>query len=216
MFIELAGALRCPRIHDQSWLVLSADRIENRNVLEGLLGCPVCHAQFPIVNGTADLRLRPDQASGDATTRGASGAVDPDGALRLAAMLNLDGAGGYVVLMGEWARHASALLQLVDVHLMLINAPTDVVAAPGCSSLLADDRLPLVTGGTRGAAIDHAASPVLRADAVRLLKVKGRLVGPHSAPIPEGVTELARDAECWVAERGLSRELLASIGRRRG
>ena len=65
MFIELVDALRCPRPHEESWLVLAASRLEARHVLEGTLGCPVCHAQYPIRDGIVDLRPggdeRPDE-----------------------------------------------------------------------------------------------------------------------------------------------------------
>ena len=41
MFIELIDTLRCPTPHDESWLVLAADRMAARHVVEGTVGCPV-------------------------------------------------------------------------------------------------------------------------------------------------------------------------------
>jgi len=57
VFIELVDALRCPRAHEESWLVLAMSRIEGRHIQEGALGCPVCHAEYPIHEGIVDLRL---------------------------------------------------------------------------------------------------------------------------------------------------------------
>ena len=51
MFVELIELLRCPRPHEEAQLVASASRTEARHIVEGLLGCPVCGAEFRIVNG---------------------------------------------------------------------------------------------------------------------------------------------------------------------
>jgi len=44
MFSELVDVLRCPRPHEESWLVLAAHRLDGRDIMAGVLGCPVCHA----------------------------------------------------------------------------------------------------------------------------------------------------------------------------
>ena len=38
MFIEIVEAFRCPRPHELMWLVASADRLEDRDILAGELG----------------------------------------------------------------------------------------------------------------------------------------------------------------------------------
>ena len=51
MHLELVELLRCPVAHGPSVLVASADKISNRYVTEGLLGCPECHAEYSIRGG---------------------------------------------------------------------------------------------------------------------------------------------------------------------
>ena len=42
MHIELTDHLRCPREHAEAFLVLLPDRMDQRRVVAGHLGCPVC------------------------------------------------------------------------------------------------------------------------------------------------------------------------------
>ena len=41
--------------HEASWLVVSFARRDGRFIVEGTLGCPVCHRQYPIRDGVARL-----------------------------------------------------------------------------------------------------------------------------------------------------------------
>src|SRR3989442_2265316 len=45
--------LRCPEAHEDAFLVLSTGEIVGRMVRSGLLGCPVCQREYPIVKGVA-------------------------------------------------------------------------------------------------------------------------------------------------------------------
>ena len=55
MFIELLDLLRCINVHEETWLVASLRAISNRFVLDGTLGCPICHAEYRIKKGIADF-----------------------------------------------------------------------------------------------------------------------------------------------------------------
>lgn len=211
MFLDTVGTLRCPHEHEQSWLVLGTARMAGRDVLEGVLGCPVCNARFPVMQGTADLRLHPGPRPFAAAT---APSVNSEEVLRLAALLGLTDAGGSVLLMGGQARYAVLLAAIAEVRFVLVNAPPDVPVENGQCAVLADERFPLASGGIRAAALDANTSDTLRDDVVRVLKIKGRLAGPASMAMPAGVGELARDATGWVAERTLTQEFLASLGRR--
>ena len=87
MFIEIVDAFRCTRPHELTWLVASADRLEDRDIVTGELGCPVCGARYPIAAGLAYFRdpdarslpPAPARAAGDASER----------AVRAAALLGL-------------------------------------------------------------------------------------------------------------------------------
>ena len=53
MHVELVETFRCMAPHRDSWLVAAADRTESRVILDGTLGCPVCHAEYVIRGGIA-------------------------------------------------------------------------------------------------------------------------------------------------------------------
>jgi len=195
MFVEIVDALRCPRDHEESWLVLAARRTEERHVLEGTLGCPVCRAEYPIHDGIADF-------ADPATTRAPAGALHTlPPADHLAAMLNLGDALGFAVLTGAWGTRADDLVEAIDAPpLLLVDPPAGVVMGHGLSGLLAGAKLPLATGAARAVATD-ATDPARVADAVRVARVGGRIVAPAESRVPDGVRELARDDTVWVGER---------------
>lgn len=211
MFIELVDALRCPTPHEESWLVVAAERLVARHIIEGLLGCPVCGAQYPIHDGIVDL-------SGGAP-RPAPAAVAPSAeqAMRLAAFLGLDDGQGFATLLGDWGAHAIELRGMVECPIVLVDPPADVEAAPGLSILRTAGPVPIAVGSTRGIALDVQAGDAERvASAVRATKTGGRVVGPAALPLPDGVRELARDERVWVAEREAAPSALVTLHVRRG
>jgi uncharacterized protein YbaR (Trm112 family) len=218
VFIELVDALRCPRTHEESWLVLAMSRIEARHIQEGALGCPVCHAEYPIHHGIVDLRLD-DTESAPAragSAHDASRLPDHVAAYQLAAMLDLADAVGFVVLVGEWGRHAHALLGLDQVPpLLLIDPPDDVVMGAGLSGVRAGVKLPLAVGAARAVAVD-GIDPIRLASAAQTTRAGGRVVAPAQAGVPEGVRELARDERVWVGEREAPPSELVRLHVRRG
>src|SRR5829696_1093046 len=102
MFIELVDTLRCPNPHEESWLVVSATTLEARHIREGVLGCPVCRAEYPVRGGIADFRTATEH---DAATKKSSREMPvlvP--AEQLAAMMNLADPLGFAVLTGDWSK----------------------------------------------------------------------------------------------------------------
>lgn len=216
MFIELVDALRCPRPHEESWLVLAATRLEARHVREGKLGCPICRAEYPIARGIADFRI--GAASGASAPADAAGIApaplaDPEA---LAAMLGFTDPTGFAVLIGAWGRLADPMLDLLDAPpLLLVDPPADVAIGPGLSGLLAGASLPIAAGAARGVAVDTADAARVRS-AARTVRAGGRLVAPAAAAVPDGVRELARDARVWVAERETTASAPVTLHVRRG
>ena len=194
MFIELVDALRCPRAHEESWLVASATRMEARHIVSGTLGCPVCLSEYPIEDGVVDFRA--DRGT-DTTRTNSQPAAD---VMRLAAMLDLADATGFAVLLGAWGASAPELAAIVETPLILVDPPAGSLGAPGISVLRCDGEIPLASGAARAIAID-AAGVVRAASAVRVTRARGRVVASVDMPVPSGVRELARDAELWVGER---------------
>jgi uncharacterized protein YbaR (Trm112 family) len=199
VLIELVDDLRCPRPHEETWLVVSTNRTEGRHIIEGTLGCPICRAEYPIHEGV--VRFGP---VADAARRAPDRAVsaDPEMAMRLAAFLDLSDAQGYAVLAGSWAPAAQLLRGAVPTRLVLLNPRPAVAARDGISVLEIAAGFPLADGTCRGVALDDAHADSAHLDhAVRVLLPRGRLVAPASTPTPAGVAELARDEHLWVAER---------------
>ena len=56
MHILVTDRLACSRCGPAFGLVLLADRLENRRVLSGHLGCANCRERYPIIEGFGDLR----------------------------------------------------------------------------------------------------------------------------------------------------------------
>jgi len=176
--------------------VLAARRTEERHVLEGTLGCPVCRAEYPIHDGVADFT----DATKDpkATSRRLETLPPAD---HLAAMLNLGDALGFAVLIGAWGARADALIESIDAPpLLLVDPPAGVVMGHGLSGIRAGGTLPLATGAARAVATD--ALDVTRvAEATRIARVGGRVVAPAGARVPDAMRELVRDEAVWVGER---------------
>ena len=209
MFIELVDALRCPVPHEESWLVASTARMVFRHIVDGTLGCPVCHAQYPVRQGVVDFR----RAAPAPLPR----EVPPDEAqaTRLAAFLDLSDGTGFAVLTGAWGSHAALVRALVETPLLLVDPPDGIEGEPGISVVRCDGELPLAAGTARGVAIDVALSARVES-AARVTRPGGRIVAPADATMPAGVTELARDEAVWVAERETATSPLVRLHVRRG
>lgn len=202
MFIEVVDAFCCPRPHELTWLVASADRLDDRDIVTGELGCPVCGARYPIVDGVADFR------SGGATHSPARGAAPApsdvsDRALRAAAVLGLTEPGGLVVLAGAWADGAHEVAALTEgIHVLAIDPLGIVASGFGVSVARASDTLPMRPESVRAIALDdaHAARPFVETS-VAALRPAGRLLAPAGATVPAGIVERARDARDWLGEK---------------
>ena len=193
MFIETIDLLRCPREHEETWLVAAFTQMNGRFVVEGTLGCPICEATYVISNGIADFT---GESSPRATTSSNEG-DDPEQAIRLAAFLNLVRSGSTVVLEGDQAVHATAIANITQCRVIVLNPSHAVIETEQTSTIHAADRIPLGTSTVDGVA---AMSATIIADAARVLKPGSRLVAPASLPLHPALTELARDDTSIVAE----------------
>ena len=191
MFVELLEYLRCPRPHEESALVVSATRTDARHVVDGVLGCPVCSAEFRVADGVAWF-----------TEREPGGRAEPPSdaaAMRLAAFLQLTDARGVAALCGRFASHAGGIAALTDTPLVLVNAPA--MDADVAASIVVDDVLPFAAATLRAAAIDESTSAPLAASIVRAVRAAGRVAGPATTTVPADIIEIARDDQLWVAEK---------------
>jgi uncharacterized protein YbaR (Trm112 family) len=190
MFIPLVDSLRCPRPHPETWLVASIDRAEERDILEGTLGCPNCLAEYAIRDGVVYFNaeaIRPPYR-----------APDEMRATRLAAALDLTDPRMTAVLHGDWGADALLVRAISPAQLILINPPDGVVSGDGISILMADSA-PLAQSSTDAVAVDTLASDEMIASLDAALAGGKRMLGTVALPIPPSYSEIARDAEVWVA-----------------
>jgi uncharacterized protein YbaR (Trm112 family) len=209
MFIELTEALRCPRDHEESYLVCAPAQMDGRRVVHGILGCPVCHAEFPIVDGVAHFGAHSGTAAqrhgGTAAPRHSGTAPPPVGltAEAVQTFLDLHGPGGYVLVVGSAGRLGPRLAELLErVHVAGVNPPQGAVPTAGWSVLRSPEGLPVKRHSMRAVVVGRDASegPWLAAALGTLLPGLRAVIEDQDAN-PAGLVELARGAGVLVGER---------------
>ena len=208
MHIELTEMLRCPERHEEGFLVLSTGEMRGRMVRSGVLACPQCGREYPIVKGVVrfsggGMRDARGVDSG-AATHPASRISHPVEPQTLQALLDLSGPGGYVLLLGSAAQHAVGLAGLMGgIHFVGVNAPDDVEELPVLSLLACETMIPLRQKVGRAAVVGpDRLGPEWLAEARRVLLPGRRLVieSERVAP-PAGLTQLALGHGLFVGER---------------
>jgi len=206
--IELTEMLRCPEPHEEGFLVLSTGEMLGRMVRSGILGCPKCGREYPIVKGVVrfsggGMRDARGVDSG-AATHPASRISHPVEPQTLQALLDLSGPGGYVLLLGSAAQHAVGLAGLMGgIHFVGVNAPDDVEELPVLSLLACETMIPLRQKVGRAAVVGpDRLGPEWLGEARRVLLPGRRLVieSERVAP-PAGLTQLALGHGLFVGER---------------
>lgn len=211
MFIPLVDSLRCPNAHEETWLVASIDRAEERDIKEGTLGCPTCLAEYPIRDGIVWFRER------ETPGRSSSPLPDEARAVKLAAALDLTDPRMTALLQGAWGAQAPLVASYAPATLLLLDPPGSLVSGDGISIIMSD-LAPVAAASMHAAALDASAGDALVASVVRTLRPAGRLLAPVSLSLPPGCVELARDDEVWVARLADMATVSApiAIGRRAG
>src|SRR5438105_14131419 len=106
MLITLTDLLTCPVCGPEFGLVLLADRIENRRVLEGWLGCAECRERYRVRGGFVDFTAGEGSSPGPAVEGGAEGegggrgGGEGEGAIRIAALVGIREGPAFVVARG--------------------------------------------------------------------------------------------------------------------
>ena len=214
MYLELVDVLRCVAAHEDAPLVAAIVRRSDRDIVDGVLGCPVCQAEYPIERGVAIF--------GGGTGAAVQPALHPDVespdemAVRCAALLALHDPGGIVVLGGVWALAAPELVEMTRALAIVVEPAAGVRLGNGIGAVQTGGILPVAAASMRGIALDERTStPSLLSSAARALRPGGRLIASVTATVPPGVVEVARDAEHWVAEVQASATPPVQLGRAR-
>ncbi len=175
MHILVTDWLACARCGPEFGLILLADELKARRVLEGALACANCREQYPVEGGFGDLRPPP---RGRLEVDEPTATEDSEVALRLASFLGVQEGPGLLLVIGASARQARLLSRMIDgiemiaVHPELRTDPEQ----DGVSRIAITDRLPFLTGCLRGVVLEGATAPSLLGEATRVLGPGSRLV----------------------------------------
>jgi hypothetical protein len=185
----LTDRLTCPRCGPRFGLILLARQVVDRRVLEGTLGCPNCRDGFDVRGGFGDLRAPPrgPLPEGRAGDPAPSAPADVE---RLAALLGVAEGPGTLALVGEPARLAPALVEVVPgVEVAAVDADLDRWAeVPRVSRLVSRPGLPFFDQTLRGVAVDGTLGSGWIREAARTVARLSRVV-VTSAP-EDGVRDL--------------------------
>lgn len=176
MHILLTDILSCPRCGPEHGLVLLADRIEDRRVLDGWLGCANCRGRYRIAGGFADLRVPPADPLPAPQAAPVPGGREE--AFRLAALLGVMQGPGFVLVAGPAARLAPGVAEMVEG--LEVVAVDETLAGwqeeVGVSRMAASLALPFYPQRLRAVALSEAAADRLLEEGARVLSPVGRLV----------------------------------------
>jgi len=209
MHLLLTDRLSCPRCGPEFGLILLAERMDDRRVVDGVLGCPNCRDGFPVRGGFGDLRAPPrgELARGRA---GDPGAQDPAVTDRLAALLGVAQGPGTLLLVGSSARHAAGVAERVEgVEVVALDA--DMARwpeTPKVSRMASRPGIPLFSRTLRGVAVDGELGEGWLVEAARVVAPLSRLVvldareGSEAVLVAAGLRVLAKEAGTVVAARG--------------
>ena len=195
MFIELAEYLKCPADHEDAFLVLATGAMKGRAIRYGTLGCPVCHAEYMVVQQAVRFGPRPDVGAPVAL-------LPPPNAIQ--ALIGLESAGGYVALVGSAARLAHDLAGLMrGVHFICVNPPPGVEPSVTRSLVEATATIPVRGSVARGVVLgEEYASPAWLAESGRVLLRGQRVVACKEGMTPPvGVAALASGQGMWVGRK---------------
>lgn len=206
MHLTLTDVLTCPRCGPENGLIALSERLEERRILEGRLGCPSCRRHYPIRGGLVDLRAGVPAAREPAT--GIQAVVD---AARIAALMGVATPGGYALIAGPMASRADDIvLVMPQIELIVVNDDVGQLEGlperKGVNRLLIDRDFPLRDASMRAVALSGWSVEELRPEAKRVLRAGARLVMDGRPPdtsqlAHEGLRVLAAEGETAVAVR---------------
>lgn len=191
MFIEVADFLKCPHDHDFQPCVVVPDKMEDRNVVSGVIGCPVCNSEFPIRCGRGIF--------GEAELLESPGTVD---ASVLLAVLGLSSPGGYLALVGSVVDCWHDLAGAAEVHVIGINAPAGLDEAEGLSLLDTAAEIPLKSSCVRGVVLSSGQTSKRWFDEATRIVLPGQRVVAVSESVPENnLEQIALGHGMWVGKK---------------
>lgn len=179
MHLLLTDRLTCSRCGPTFGLILFADRLEERRVIEGAMGCPNCRDRYPVRAGLGDLRPQPRAELPEPAPPGSDVAIDADRVAAVAAAMGLGVGGGNALLLPGAAALARPLSRTLG-EMEFVVADPDARAWPeetGISRVIPGPVLPFFDGTVRGVAVAaRALDAPLASEVARVLAHRHRLV----------------------------------------
>ena len=175
MHIVLTDALTCPRCGPSFPLILLANRVEHRRVLDGVLGCANCRERYPIQDGLGRLRVPFDDVAAVPVPPPARDGGEE--AVRLAATAGVSEGPALLLVMGPAARFAPALAALLaNVEVAVAGGGLDAWSeTAGVSRMDVGGRLPIHSGRLRAVVLSGAAADALLEEGLRTVGPGGRV-----------------------------------------
>ena len=167
--------------------MLLPDRMEQRRVMAGHLGCPMCGWSTAWTDGIPDF--------GDSWRATGTPPFDASGAH---AMLGMDGPGGWVALAGNAGALATELATLLPgVSLVAVNPPAQF--ADDSTTVVLSGAWPLKTHSMRGVILGSDAM-IWRDAAIQSTLPGLRTVGVGEAPSGSNIQLLGDAGGVWVVK----------------
>lgn len=176
MNLLLTDHLTCPACQAGGGLILLADRVEGRRVLDGQLGCPGCRAKYRVVDGVAFFG---DPVAGSAP----ADRQTPGDGIRLAALAGVTEGPAMLLVIGPYQAVAAEIAGVLkEVEIVVATAAAQPSPdRDGVSVLQVGGRLPLRDGSMRGVIVTGADAQMID-EAVRVSALAARIVLIAAAP----------------------------------
>lgn len=195
MHVLVADRLTCSRCGPDFGLILRADQTRDRRVTEGVLGCPNCRDQYPIIGGFGDLRAppRPELPKGWAGDPVIKASEESEYLLPLLGIIQ---GPATVLLIGGPAALGGGLAALRE-DIQVVGADADLArwpADPAWSRIVSHPGIPFFSRTLRGVVIDGRLDRHWFEEAARVIAPMSRVV----------VVNAATTAHEWLQVAGLS------------
>jgi hypothetical protein len=187
-------------------LILLAREVRDQRVLSGEFGCANCRERYPVVGGFGDFRPAPAPPLATEFDAEDPGSDDPEGALRIAALLGVERGPGFLLLAGAPARQAERVAGMVEgIEVVALHAGLrGREEASGVSRCYAGERWPFFSALFRGSALGAQVAQTHLDEALRVTAPGGRLV----VELPESEVSGGEGASILQRLRAQTRELL--------
>lgn len=208
MHLLLTDRITCPRCGPEFGLILLAHQVKERRVVAGEFGCSNCRERYPVDEGFGDLRAPPRRSLDDLPEAEAGPVTaglrdDPEGPLRLAALMGVTEGPGTLLIEGPAASLAGGVVRLVSGVEVVAASPHLRKARPedGVSRMTSHPGLPFFSDTFKAVVLSGGRNRRWVAEGTRVLSPRCRIA----------ILDPQEDSGRWLEAEGL-RVLLQEDG----